>query len=112
MDATAVLSSRALIPFNFKEAVSVKEAASIAGRSQRTIRRWTMEFGIGRRIAGGNWAVSRVALAMLLDGDHDALIGYCNGARAQFEPVARHFQKVGLGELLTLPEFGAGPASR
>jgi hypothetical protein len=27
----------------------------------------------GRRVGGGQWIVSKVALAMLLDGDHDAL---------------------------------------
>jgi hypothetical protein len=36
---------------------------------------------IGRRI-GGRWAVSKIALAMLLDGDKDALAAYLAGDRS------------------------------
>jgi hypothetical protein len=58
---------RTLIPFHVREAISLKDAAAVAGKSQRTVRRWCSEHGIGRRIADGSWAVSRVALAMLLE---------------------------------------------
>jgi hypothetical protein len=51
----------------------VGEAATIAGKSERTLRNWCVEHGIGRRIAGGAWAVSRVALQMVLEGDLDGL---------------------------------------
>jgi hypothetical protein len=107
MDDTATNPSRALIPYNPAEGIPIKKAVAIAGRSQRTIRRWCADFGIGRRIANGNWIISRPALNMLIEGDHEALTGYLDGARAQFAPVARHFQEVGLGHLLTLREFGA-----
>ena len=63
------------------EAISLKEAAQIAGRSESTIRSWCNQRGVGRRIAGGKWDVSRIALAMLLDGDEEALGAYLSGER-------------------------------
>jgi hypothetical protein len=84
----------------------MKEAADVAGKSQRTVRTWCMEHGIGRRVAGGAWVVSRVALGMLLDGDLEALTCYRDhGGRASYEPVAKYYQRLGLAELLDLPEF-------
>jgi hypothetical protein len=59
---------------------SISEAARIAGKSKRTIRDWCARLDIGRRV-GGQWAVSRVALAMFLDGDRDALMAYLRGDR-------------------------------
>jgi hypothetical protein len=85
--------------------ISVSCAARIAGEFQTTIRGWCC-WHIGRRI-GGSWAVSRVALAMLLEADLDALAAYHDGARAQYEPVARHYRRLGLGELLKRADFGA-----
>ena len=74
--------SGVLIPFNAAEAISLTEAARIAKRSStETLRRWCVERGIGRNIAG-RWFVSRVALAMLLDGDHGALKRYVGGDRS------------------------------
>jgi excisionase family DNA binding protein len=100
------LQSRVLIPYDVAEAISVKEAAAIAGLSVRTVRRWCDERGIGRQIVpGGSWRVSRPALSMLLDGDERALHGYRAGFRGQFEPVAAHFRKVGLAHLLELAAF-------
>jgi hypothetical protein len=72
---------RVLRPFNRTEMCTVAEAARIAGRSVRTIREWCARLDIGRRI-GGQWAVSRVALAMFLDGDLDALRAYLRGDRS------------------------------
>jgi hypothetical protein len=69
-----------LRPFNRTEVLSVAEAALVAGRSERTIRDWCARLDIGRRV-GGQWAVSRVALAMFLDGDRDALMAYLRGDR-------------------------------
>jgi Helix-turn-helix domain len=69
-----------LRPFNRSEVLSVAEAALTAGRSQRTVRDWCARLDIGRRV-GGQWAVSRVALAMFLDGDQDALAAYLRGDR-------------------------------
>jgi hypothetical protein len=101
-------TSATLVPFSTEECISIKEAAAIAGKTERTIRNWCVQHGIGRRVAGGAWAVSQVALAMLLEGDVDALAAYHGGARAQYEPVARYYRRVGLGDLLNRPEFGGG----
>jgi hypothetical protein len=70
-----------LRPFNRAEAISVDEAARIAGRSPRTIREWCQIYDIGRRIAG-RWAISRIALQMLLDGDGEGLVAYLKGDRS------------------------------
>jgi hypothetical protein len=103
---TATRSPIVLVPFDKKkEALSVTCAAEKAGKSQTTIRGWCRRYHIGRRV-GGEWAVSRVALAMLLEGDHDALAAYHDGARAQYEPVARYYRRLELGELLKRPDFG------
>ena len=48
------------------QCISLKQAADIAGKSEST------EHGLGRRIGGGTWSISRVALAMLLDGQEGA----------------------------------------
>ncbi len=68
-------SPQVLIPFHRSEAIPIAEAARISGRSVRTLREWCARFDIGRRISG-QWAVSKVALAMHLDGDKTALKAY------------------------------------
>jgi hypothetical protein len=70
-----------LRPFHRSEVLSIAEAAHIAGRSERTLRDWCARFDIGRRIQG-RWAVSKVALGMLLDGNKDALAAYLAGDRS------------------------------
>lgn len=77
------------------EAISVKKATEIAGRSESTIRNWSNQRGIGRRIAGGKWDISRVALAMLLDGDQSALKLYLAGDRTN-ERVTSYFHRCGV----------------
>jgi hypothetical protein len=77
------------------EAISVKEAMKIAGRSESTVRNWSKERGIGRRIAGGKWDISRVALTMLLDGDEVALKLYLTGDRTS-EGVKSYFDRCGI----------------
>jgi hypothetical protein len=98
-------SLRTLIPFAVEECLTVGQAATLTGKSQRTIRNWCVQCGIGRRI-GGAWAVSKVALQMVLEGDQDVLSTYHDGARAQCEPVASYYRRFGLGDLLRRPEFG------
>jgi hypothetical protein len=95
-----------LVPYDAREAISVTAAAKRAGKSDTTIRGWCQRHHIGRRI-GGVWAVSQVALAMLLEGDDAALAAYHDGARAHYEPVAKFYRRLGLGDLLQRPEFGA-----
>jgi hypothetical protein len=70
-----------LVPYNPAEGISLKEAAARAGKSETTVRNWCAEHKIGRRVGGGTWVVSRVALAMFLDGDRKALASYLTGDR-------------------------------
>ena len=69
-----------LRPYYLAEVIGVAEAARQAGRSPRAIREWCSLHGIGR-IIGGRWAISQVALDMLLEGDKDGLEAYLNGDR-------------------------------
>jgi helix-turn-helix protein len=97
-------SLKTLIPFAAEEAISIKEAAAIAGKSERTIRNLCVQHGLGRRI--GAWAVSKVALAMWLDGAHEELTAYRDhGVRGSWEPVAKFYRRCGLAHLLERPEF-------
>lgn len=90
-----------LRPFDRRETCTTEEAALRAGRGQRTIRNWVEQFSIGRRIAKGPIAVSRVALEMLLDGDHDVLAAYLRGDR-DGPTVVEYFDRLGLGDLVRL----------
>ena len=80
-----------LRPFHRSEVLPVAEAARIAGRAKRTIREWCLLHDIGRRILG-RWAVSKVALAMLLDGNKEALAAYLAGDRS-FPAVVEYFSR-------------------
>jgi hypothetical protein len=88
-----------LTPFDKRESMSLAEAAKLAGRSDGTLKTWCHQWGIGRRVAGGPWCVSRVALAMLLDGDAAALRAYHSGDR-HGPLVAPYFHRLGLAVLL------------
>jgi len=106
--ASAATSLRTLVPFTAEECISIGEAAAIARKSERTIRNWAVLHGIGRRVAGGAWGVSKVALAMLLDGDLEALAAYRDdGARGSWPPVAKYYERCGLADLLERPGFAA-----
>jgi len=78
-------------PFHRSETLSIAEAADLAGKSVRTVRDWCACLDIGRRV-GGQWAVSRVALAMFLDGDRNALASYL---RATSQTVLAYFERCG-----------------
>jgi hypothetical protein len=56
------LTPQVLIPFDIREAISVAQAAALAGRTPMTIRSWVSLHDLGRRV-GGRWLVSRIALA-------------------------------------------------
>jgi hypothetical protein len=86
-----------LVPYDERDAISVSVAARKAGKAVRTIRLWACKHGIGRRIAGGNWTISRVALQMLLDGDQAALDLYHDGDR-KHPRVASYFERLRRGE--------------
>ena len=84
-----------LVPYDKRECISLKEAADIAGRSESAMRNWCDEYGLGRRIGGGPWSVSKAALAMFLDDDLKALRAYHAGDRTS-DLVAPYFKRVGL----------------
>jgi hypothetical protein len=53
-----------LSPFDKRECIDLRGAARTAGKSVSTMRAWCDEHGLGRRVGGGTWSVSRVALAL------------------------------------------------
>jgi hypothetical protein len=87
-----------LSPFDVRECICLKDAAAIAGRSESTLRNWCDEHGLGRRVGGGTWSVSRVALAMFLDGDLKALRAYHAGHRTD-PRVVKYFERAELKDL-------------
>jgi hypothetical protein len=88
-----------LSPFDKRECINLKEAADIAGKSESTMRGWCDEHGLGRRVGGGTWMVSEIALAMFLDGDLKALKAYHAGDRSDPGVIA-YFERAGLGDLV------------
>jgi hypothetical protein len=82
-----------LSPFDKRECISLKQAADIADKSESTLRGWCEMHGLGRRVGGGTWSVSKVALAMFLDGDAKALRAYHAGDRTS-DLVAHYFERM------------------
>jgi hypothetical protein len=89
----------ALVPFDPREAMTVEAAAKIAGRDTRTIRYWCAASGIGRRIAGGHWAVSRPLFFMRIENRHRELAVFFDGLPLTQVHV-EYFERFGLGDLL------------
>jgi hypothetical protein len=81
-----------LKPFDIREGIDLKAAAKRAGKSQTTIRNWCNQRGLGRRVGGGVWVVSKVALTMHLDGDADALKAYLAGDRSS-QTIKLYFER-------------------
>jgi hypothetical protein len=81
MSMTTADKWKILSPFDKRECLTLKEAAEVANKSESTMRVWCESAGLGRRIGGGAWSVSKVALAMFLDGDMTALRAYHAGDR-------------------------------
>ncbi len=84
-----------LIPFDRREALTLKQAADISGRSESTLRTWAALYSIGRRVGGGPWLISHPGLLMFLDADRKALEAYLSGNR-ETEQVASYFKRAGL----------------
>lgn len=82
-----------LRPYAAEEAVSVAEAARITRKSPGTMRAWCALHDLGRRVGGGDWQLSRVALAMHLDGDRAALSAYLSGDRTSVS-VLEYFDRL------------------
>ncbi len=87
---------RVLVPFDRREALSLRQAAEISGKSVETVRRWCSLHDIGRPI-GGQWAVSHPALLMMLDGDRRALSAYLAGER-HAHLVRLYFDRAGCAQ--------------
>ena len=86
---------RILIPYDKREAIELRRAAEMAGRSKSTVRSWCLNHNIGRRVTGGPWQVSKPALLMLLDNDKAALRAYLAGDRDS-ETVLGYFNRAGV----------------
>ena len=89
-----MLDRKILVPFNAAESITPNEAAELAGVHLNTIYNWCAVYGIGRRVAC-RWHISRIALAMHLEGDEAALVLYHSGER-ELEPVAAYFARFGM----------------
>lgn len=85
-----------LIPWNPAEAITVAQAAAIARKSARTVRDRAAQYDIGRRVVGGDWMLSRVALLMLLEGNTAALSAYLAGDR-ESQAVTEYFRRAVVG---------------
>jgi hypothetical protein len=83
-----------LLPFDIREAISISDAARIAGRSTVTVRTWAANLDLGRPV-GDRWMISRVALAMFLESDRKALRAYLSGDR-ESAIVVDYFRRFGL----------------
>ncbi|OSI70532.1 hypothetical protein BST63_33350 [Bradyrhizobium canariense] len=99
-----------LTPYDPREGISLAMAAKRAGKSESTIRNWCPQHGLGRRVGGGVWVVSQVALAMFLDGDAAALAAYHAGDHCNSE-VAEYFERFGLARPKP-SAFPSGPDMR
>ncbi|MBB5754626.1 hypothetical protein [Prosthecomicrobium pneumaticum] len=78
------------------ETVSVKVAAHLVGRDEKTIRAWGRRFGIGAQVGPrGRLSINRVGLEMVAHGDMLALAKLRAGDRSD-PVVARYFEHVGI----------------
>jgi hypothetical protein len=98
-EQTDDMGAHVLRPYDRREALSLRRAAEIAGRSESTVRTWCAVHDIGRRVANGPWQVSAPALRMLLDGDGSALAEYLGGDRSS-PKVRAYFERCGLAGLI------------
>jgi hypothetical protein len=89
-----ILEPQVLRPFHRSESISIAESARIACKSDRTIRSWCRGLHLGRKI-GGQWVVSKVALAMFLEGNTAALRNYLSGDRMS-PMVTEYFERLGV----------------
>lgn len=95
MQSAEETSWRVLTPYDPREGINLVTAAKRAGKSETTIRNWCAQHGLGRRVGGGVWVVSQIALAMFLDGDTAALAAYHSGDRSSSR-VSQYFDRFAL----------------
>ncbi len=98
MNSRNIIPLQILVPFDAREVMTLRQAAQRANKSESTMRSWCIERGLGRRVGDGPWNVSRVALAMFLDGDNNALRAYHAGDRSS-PLVTQYFERSGLSAL-------------
>ncbi|QKC81524.1 hypothetical protein [Mesorhizobium sp. NZP2077] len=80
------------------EIFSVSQAAHYAKRTEKTIRGWVKNDGIGRQAKkGGPIEISRIALLMVLQNDEVALELLRNGERSHPD-VLRYIREIGVPE--------------
>ena len=96
---TAGAELKVLRPFDRREGCSIEEAAEIAGKAVRTMRGWAEQHPIARRVGGGHWIFSRVALQMFLEDNEAALAAYLKGDRSS-PVVVSYYERDGLGDLI------------
>jgi hypothetical protein len=78
------------------EVISLKEAAYRSGRSEKTISRWCVSDGIGRRSSpSAPWEISAVALEAKRYGDQAALDALRRGEFSA-NAVLRYVELLGL----------------
>ncbi|NML73077.1 hypothetical protein HHL25_02950 [Rhizobium sp. S-51] len=78
------------------EVINLKSAVHLTGRSEKTIRNWCHEFGIGvQACPGAPLEISAPALEMLRHGDLVALDLLRHGRR-DHDRVRRYFDHLGL----------------
>lgn len=94
-----VPSPHVLRPFDKREAITTAVAAEISGFSAAHVRRLTANYDLGRHIGGGVWRVSRIAWAMFLDNDADALAAYHCGDRSS-DRVLAYYRRAGFMPLV------------
>src|SRR3954469_7638483 len=93
------MSPQVLVPYDKREAMTLRAAAELAGKSEGTVRTWCQQHDIGRRVAGGPWGGSRAPPTILLGGNGAALAAYHAGDR-HGPLVAPYYERLGLGGLL------------
>ncbi|PWI54811.1 hypothetical protein B5K03_08815 [Rhizobium phaseoli] len=78
-----------------EEAVNVKRACELSGKTDRTIRDWCRQFGIGGAMAGSQLRISAPGLMMVVHGDVAALEFLRQGNRSH-PRVLRYFDELGI----------------
>lgn len=81
-------------PYDPREGMTLRQAAQRAGKSETTIKNWAIKWGLGRRVGGGLWVISRPALEMFLDGNDAALRDYHRSNWT--EAVREYFGRTGV----------------
>lgn len=79
-----------------EETITLKEAVYRSGMHEKTLRRWCVEDGIGRRTSpGAPWQISAVALEAKRYGDQEALDLLRTGKR-ESPVVGRYLRLLGI----------------